>query len=861
MTIPSNIKITPWLEQYKKFKEDYPDAILLFRMGDFYEMFFDDARKAASILDIALTARDSEKKIPMAGIPHHALNIYLGRLIKAGCRAAICEQIGDVDSKKGIVERRVIRVVTPGTYVPDDNFADSGHLATVWPLKNKIAMALLSVDTGLLEAGTLSERDSAAMLTAFAPGEILYPSNLNLKNFPEFLKNYNLVGVSPENFKIQNAAGKLKNALKTSRLAGYGINEEDPCVGSAWAALDYLSATQFSTLNNVLKISPLLIKDRMSLDAAAQRNLELIPETSQSGVSLLSSIDKCRTPMGRRTLRDWLLRPLMDVKAISRRQNAIKILVEARRECSALQDILAGTRDVERALSRLALGTGNPLDLGSIRDTLRLIPDIKKISLDEGVNTIIKNIPDLSNLSNYLESALEENLPRFLGASAVIRSSFNSELNEWRSISTRGEQWLSEYLEHEREATKTPKLKAGFTNAFGYYLEAGKNGLTIQPDYFKQTQTLVNAKRYTTPELKNFEAKMKDSEAEISRIESALYAEVVNKVLENSEPLQLTGRLLGILDCVASCALIARERNYICPVVDESDIIEIKGGRHPVIEAELKDSIFVPNDVNLDSQSRVIILTGPNMAGKSTWLRMTALLAIMAQAGFWIPADGAKFGIVDRVFTRIGARDDLVRGSSTFMIEMLETANILNNVTDKSLIILDEIGRGTATWDGMSIAWAVLEFLQASSKARVLFATHCHELTCLEEKLDGVKNYSMAVSEGKEGILFLHQVVKGPADRSYGIEVARLAGLPNSVLRRAFELLEIFEREGFEVKNLTKISAPLPQIALKRQIMMFSPEADGLIEEIAGLDTDNMTPIEALNILNKLRKRSRDALK
>ena len=861
MTIPKDIKITPWLEQYKKFKEDYPDAILLFRMGDFYEMFFDDARKAAAILDIALTARDSEKKIPMAGIPHHALNIYLGRLIKAGCRAAICEQISEPDAKKGIVDRKVIRVVTPGTYVPDDNLEETGHLAAVWPVKNLIAMALLSVDTGLLEAGTLSERDAAAMLTAFAPGEVLYPSNLNIKNFPEFLKNYNLVGTSPELFKIKNAAGRLKSALKTSRLAGYGIDEEDPCAGSAWAALDYLSATQFSSLNNVLKISPLLIKDRMSLDAAAQRNLELIPETSQSGVSLLSSIDKCRTPMGRRTLRDWILRPLMDVKAISRRQNAIKILVEAGRECAALQDILAGTRDVERALSRLALGTGNPLDLGAVRDTLRLIPDIKKISLEDTVNTIIKNIPDLSELSSYLENALEENLPRFLGASPVIRSSFNNELNDLRNISTRGEQWLSEYLEKEREATKTPKLKTGFTNAFGYYLEAGKNGLTIQPDYFKQTQTLVNAKRYITPELKNFEAKMKDSEAEISKIESELYFEVVSKVLENSEPLQLTGKLLGILDCTASCASIARERNYNCPVVDESDIIEIKGGRHPVIEAELKDSIFVPNDVNLDSNGRVIILTGPNMAGKSTWLRMTALLAIMAQAGLWIPANKARFGIVDRVFTRIGARDDLVRGSSTFMVEMLETANILNNVTDKSLIILDEIGRGTATWDGMSIAWAVLEFLQSSSRARVLFATHCHELVCLEEKLDGVKNYSMAVSEGKDGILFLHQVVKGPADRSYGIEVARLAGLPNSVLRRAFELLEIFEREGFEVKNLAKISAPLPQIALKRQIMMFSPEADGLVEEIAELDTDNITPIEALNILNKLRKRSRDALK
>ncbi len=856
--IPSDIKITPWLEQYKKFKEEYPDAILLFRMGDFYEMFFDDARKAASILDIALTARDSEKKIPMAGIPHHALNIYLGRLIKAGCRAAICEQMSEPDAKKGIVDRKVIRVVTPGTYVPDDNYSEEGHLAAVYPVKNFIAMALLSVNTGLLEAGTLSARDAAAMLTAFAPGEVLYPSNIKIEKLPEFLKQFNLIQSSQENFKTENAAGKLKNSLKVKNLAGFGIDEKDPCVGSAWATLDYLSATQFSSLNDVLKISPLLIKDRMSLDAAAQRNLELIPETSQSGVSLLSCLDKCRTPMGRRNLRDWILRPLMDVKAIKRRQDAIKILVNSPSECAALQDILAGTRDVERALSRLALGTGNPLDLGAVRDTLRLIPDIKNILLDEPLKNLINTLPDLSELSNFLENALEENLPRFLGASSVIRSNFDKELEELRTISEHGEKWLAEYLEKERQATATPKLKTGYTNAFGYYLEAGKNGLTIQPDYFKQTQILVNAKRFITPELKNFEAKMKSSEAEISRVESALYQKVINEVLEHAELLQLTGRLLGILDCSASCASIARERNYICPIVDNSDVIEIKGGRHPVIEAELKDSNFVPNDVELNSEGRVIILTGPNMAGKSTWLRMTALLSIMAQAGLWIPAERARFGIVDRVFTRIGARDDLVRGSSTFMIEMLETANILNNVTDKSLIILDEIGRGTATWDGMSIAWAVLEYLQGSCKARVLFATHCHELTCLEERLEGVKNYSMAVSEGKDGILFLHQVVKGPADRSYGIEVARLAGLPDIVLRRAFELLEIFEHEGFETKE---ISAPLPQIALKRQIMMFSPEADGLVEEIATLDTDNMTPIEALNILNKLKAKSSKAVR
>ena len=856
--IPSDIKITPWLEQYKIFKEQYQDCLLLFRMGDFYEMFFDDAKNAAAVLDIALTARDSQKKIPMAGIPHHALNIYLGRLIKAGYRAAICEQIGEPDPKKGIVERKVIRVVTPGTYVPDDNSGDlSGHLASVWPLKNGIAVALLSVNTGDLEAGTLSEREAAAMITAFSPGEILYPSNV--KKLPEFLNDYNLLPVSAENFKIESAAVKLKSALKVSRLEGFGIDEEDPCVGSAWAALEYLSATQFSTLNSILKISPLLIRERMSLDSAAQKNLELIPETSGDSVSLLSSIDKCRTPMGKRALRDWILRPLMDLKAIERRQKSIEVLVNARSECSMLSDLLAGTRDIERALSRLSLGTGNPTDLGAIRDTLRIIPDIKNISLDEPLNSLQKNIPDLKNLSEYLESALEENLPRNFGAWPIIRSSFNHELEEWRNISTQGEKWLSEYLEKEREATATPKLKAGFTNAFGYYLEAGKNGLTIQPDYFRQTQTLVNSKRYTTPELKNFETKMLNSSSEISRIETEIYNEIINKTLEYGGQLRLTGKLLGILDCVSSSAGLARDRNYVCPVVDDSDVIEIKGGRHPVIENELKTSGFVPNDVKIncgDNKSRVIILTGPNMAGKSTWLRMTALLSIMSQAGLWIPAEKARFGLVDRVFTRIGARDDLVRGSSTFMVEMLETANILNNVTDRSLIILDEVGRGTATWDGMSIAWAVLEYLQGASKSRVLFATHYHELTCLEQRLEGVKNYSMAVSEGKDGILFLHQVEEGAADRSYGIEVARLAGLPDVVLRRSFELLENFEKEGV---NTEKISEPLPQIALKRQIMLFSPETDGIIEELASLDMDNITPKQAMKILYRLNEKSKNS--
>ncbi len=844
--IPDDVKITPWLEQYKSFKQEYPDALLLFRMGDFYELFFDDARTASKVLDIALTARDSGKKIPMCGIPHHALNTYLDRLIKAGYRAAICEQQGEAKAGS-LVERRVIRVATPGTYVPESEFA--GHLAAIYPVKNKISLALLSVDTGSLEAGTLPVHDALTMIIAFAPGEILYPSNS--RQIPDSLREYNLVPVSPESFRLTNAAEKLKAALKSSRLEGFGINESDPCVTCAGAVLDYLTATQFTDINDILKLSPLLVRDRMSLDSSAIINLQLIPEVSGDSVSLLQSLDKTRTPMGKRTLRDWLLRPLMDTAKIKKRQAAIASLVKDSAGCSRLADLLSGTRDIERSLSRLALRTATPLDLAAIRDTLGIIPYIKMADV---LSEIIGEIPDLSEISTYLEDSLEANLTR--SSSNVIKSGFDPELDKWRKISSDGETWLAEYLERERVNTQTPKLKTGYTNAFGYYLESGKGGLTITPEYFRQTQTLVNAKRYTTPELKDFEARMSSSEGEISRIENELYNQVIEKVLSYSKDLQLTGRLLGLLDCVVSCAVLARERNYVCPVINASSSINIVNGRHPVIETI---SGFTPNDVRLDDNSRIIILTGPNMAGKSTWLRMTALLTIMAQAGLFIPAEKASIGLVDKIFTRIGARDDLLRGNSTFMIEMLETANILNNLTDKSLIILDEVGRGTSTFDGMSIAWAVIEHLHLS-QARVLFATHYHELTCLEQRLPGIKNYSMKVSENDSGILFLHQVIEGPASRSYGIEVARLAGLPDVVLRRAFDLLTLFEREGTNIAP-EKIPAPLPQKALKRQIMLLSPEGDAIIEELASLDVNNITPIEALKLLHKFSTKANNVNK
>ncbi|MDR1377325.1 MAG: DNA mismatch repair protein MutS [Synergistaceae bacterium] len=860
MSVPEGLKVTPWLAQYKKWKEEYPGALLLFRMGDFYECFFDDAREISSILEIALTSRDSEKSIPMAGVPHHALSMYLGRLIKAGRRVAICDQVGEANGKT-IVERRVVRVVTPGTYVPEES-ENTGRLAAVSPAnngtsKNALAVALLSTETGRLEAGTLPVEEAAALVSAFDPGEILYPSNVKPEALPPSVRSFSLLPQPNELFKTSVAASRLKGVLPAP-LESYGISEDDPSVGPAWAMLDYLSSTQFSAVRHVLRMSPLKADDHMRLDEAALKNLDLMPETAGPDNSLFSCLNRCRTPMGRRTLRDWLSRPLMDLGAIAKRQDYVGCLVSDPIVLDGLQDLLSSCRDVERSLSRLCLGTGTPRDLGNIRDTLRELPRLRAFSLTEPLAQVPRALPDLGVISEFLEGALEENLPRALGAGAVVRSAFHEELASWRSVSENGEAWLEDYLKKEREATGSSRLKAGYNKVFGYYLEIGRTGLETLPPHYERRQTLVNAERFVTPELREFQDKMDRSEGEIARIEAELLRDIIERVIAHGLDLQLLGRLLGLLDCVASLARVARERGYTKPAVNGSRSLEIRGGRHPVLETTLSESSFVPNDVTLD-ETRIVILTGPNMAGKSTWLRMTALLSIMAQAGSWIPAESAALGLVDRVFTRIGARDDLVRGNSTFMVEMLETANILNNVTDRSLVILDEVGRGTATWDGMSIAWAVLEYLHhdgARAAPRVLFATHYHELTCLEERLTGVKNYSMAVAEGDQGILFLHQVTPRPADRSYGIEVARLAGLPKSVLRRAFELLELFEKEGFERSS---IPDPLPLTHLREQLTLFSPEADAVVEELADLDVDNLTPMRAMETLYKLREKSRKA--
>lgn len=852
MKLPSNVKMTPMLSQYVKWKEKYPDCLLFFRMGDFYEMFFEDAQQASEILDIALTSRDPSKSIPMAGVPFHAVNNYLGKLVKAGHKVAICEQVSEPDGKT-LVDRRVIRIVTPGTYVPEDS-GEEGRLAALKPLDDEsIALALLSVDTGHLEAGVLNKDEALALLTGFNPGEVLIPDTFKRENLPVELLDFFILQRTKEQFEPQSATEWLTRVFNVPVMTVFGLEDNTSEIGVAAAVLHYLEETQFGAIQHITRIYPLREKSFLHLDMASQYNLELI---HGDGPTLYSVLNKCKNPMGRRLLKEWILRPLLQVEEISKRQNAVEYLINDPVIRQKLQNLLAQCKDIERASSRLSLGTGNPRDLAAIRDTLLLLPDLLVYCKDNPLFQFVSQEETLDSFARLLASALCDEVPRNLHSGDVIRSGYSQELDSWRDLREHGDQWLDQYLEKEKEKTGISKLKVGSNKVFGYYLEISKGNLDKVPGNYIRKQTLVSAERFITPELKEFEEKMSVSEQEITKLESKYYADLVSKTLENIRGIQDAAIMLSCIDVIAGLAQVAWERGYIRPQLNDGLSLFIEGGRHPVIEATFLDQPFVPNDITLDNDDkRIALITGPNMAGKSTYLRMAALLVIMAQMGSFIPASQASMGIMDRVFTRIGARDELARGNSTFMVEMIETANILHNVTDRSIVILDEVGRGTSTYDGMSIAWAVLEYLDSGcgTKPKVLFATHYHELVALEEHLTSLKNLSMAVHEGTDGIAFLHKVVDGPADRSYGIEVARLAGIPPVVLKRAFQLLETFERtEGIEPARVASQTT--------QQIQLFPVSSQAIIEELASLEPNKITPFRALELLYKVSEKCREEL-
>jgi DNA mismatch repair protein MutS len=853
------------LKQYTEWKDKYPDCLLLFRMGDFFELFFDDAAIASEVLDITLTARDPEKAIPMAGVPHHALDAYMGRLISAGFKVAVCDQMTAPDGRT-LVERSVVRVVTPGTYVPQDSESD-GRLASFLLVGETASIALLTTGTGLLEAGTFSREEALSLLFSYLPRELLLAKGQE-EDFSRFAAEaMTAAGVRPVivfrdrgEFSPSFAADWLCKRWGIASLRAMGVEDADPASGAAAAALRYLEETQFGGADHVHGIKPLLPEGMLILDHTTQSNLELL---EGDGPSLFSVLNRCRTPMGRRLLRDWITHPLISIEGITFRQDCVEYLSGDSSLLKKISEALSECRDMERALGRLSMKVGNPKDLGALRDTLSAMPSLFGIVRDSGggaLLSIVDGLPDTSELELLLCRALADDLPRALSAGGVIRAGYDQTLDDARDAITHAEDNLRAFEAEERERTGI-KVKVGINKVFGYYIEVGRSYADNVPDDYVRRQTVSNGERFVNERLKDIERRVFRAEREIGEREEELYRDVLSRTLARSGECQAGARAIATLDVLRALAEVSRDNGYVRPLMDDSRIFDVRGARHPVVEKSLGNLPFTPNDITLNPDAAdpggcIAIITGPNMAGKSTYLRMTALVALMAHMGSFVPAERARIGLIDRIFTRIGARDELAKGRSTFMVEMVETANILRHVTRRSLVILDEIGRGTSTFDGMSIAWAVVEFLALNIDGctKALFATHYHELTNLA--LPRLLNLSMAVEEYSGGIRFLHKVVPHPANRSYGIEVARLAGVPNIVIRRSQELLAEFESDPSksrnEIENLSKKHV--------QKEIFFDVEREGVIERLAQSDPNGMTPMEALDLVFLLREKSRRIL-
>ncbi len=888
------------IKQYQRIKAEYPDTILFFRMGDFYEMFFEDAKIASKALQITLTSRNHNKKgenIPLCGIPYHAINTYLARLIKQGFRVAICEQVEDPKKAKGIVKREVVRVVTPGTVLDtslleakENNFIAAFYSSSFERKRTQknqmIGLAFVDISTGEFSLGEVSGNNRFQKfldeLQRFEPKEILIPENYeHLRDSRErkIITEYHVPCLTtfPESgFRYRTAEQALLDHFQVHSLAGFGCQQYSYGIAAAGALLQYLQETQKTTLAHIRKLSVLQPETFMLIDSATQRNLELyktIAEHSRSG-SLLGLLDKTMTSMGGRMLQKWMRYPLLEVKQIQERLDAVQELKEDSILRGDLRDQLQGIHDLERLITRLTLSAANARDLVALKVSLFRIPELRtllKAAHSDLITRLVESCDELQDVAQLIEYAIVEEPPVTLREGKLIRSEYNAELDELRTISREGKNWIAGLERQERERTGINSLKAKYNKVFGYFIEVTKPNLSLVPDNYIIKQQLVNAVRYITPELKEYESKVLGAEDKIVDLEYSLFQEIRQTVTTEVERVLHTAEKIAVLDVFAALAEVADRNLYVKPVINAADRLEISEGRHPVIEQMKMDEPFIPNDTQLDCQeNRLLIITGPNMAGKSTFIRQVALITLMAQIGSFVPAQKAMIGVADRIFTRIGASDNLSRGESTFMVEMNETANILNNATHRSLIILDEIGRGTSTFDGMSIAWAVAEYIsnQEILGARALFATHYHELTELACLLSGVKNYNVAVKEWNDQVIFLRKIVEGGADQSYGIQVARLAGLPAAVIHRAKEILADLEqdRHGEAEHHFLKwqpsseeTGQPVNRLQskckiLSPQLSLFGETPHPVITKLKSLDVNTLTPIDALNFLHDLQK-------
>jgi len=801
------------MQQYQSIRRTLPpDTLLLFRLGDFYELFFEDAKGASEILNVALTKRNG---IPMCGVPYHAADAYIGRLIKAGHRVAICDQLSDPQPGK-IVDRQVTQIISPGT-VSNLELLDArrnNFLAAINRANGRYGLALLDVSTGDFRVSELPGLSAALdELNRFAPAEVIAPDSLNLSE----IRN-----ASPYDgyaFECEHADDLLRKQFCVQSLDGFGCNGMPAAIGAAGAIIHYLKHQLRRSTSHIRSLGVFLSDEFVALDIATQRNLELVASQGSSGqTSLLSAIDRTVTPMGGRMLRQWILKPLRQLAGIRRRQSLIQELLDQSFLLNSCRRTMQGIRDIERTLSRLSQGSGNARDLGSVRNSLETFPELldhlealERIALGSGqdrlgheIRTQIHPLPELKKL---LDRALVDEPPALIKEGGIFRTRYHEGLDELRSASAGGKDWIASLQRREIERTGIKSLKVRFNSVFGYFIEVTKANLDAVPNDYTRKQTTVGGERFITPELKEMEAKILGADERSKALEYELFLDLKEQALQCLPQLQETARAIAMLDAIASLAETARLYGYCKPALSDGLRISIQDGRHPVLDQSLTEEKFVPNDCFVDGdENRLLLITGPNMAGKSTFIRQVALVVLLAQIGSFVPASAAEIGIVDRIFTRVGASDDLSRGQSTFMVEMNETANIVNNATSASLIILDEIGRGTSTFDGLSIAWSVAEHLHDLIQARTLFATHYHEMTELERICPGVKNYNVAVREWNDQIIFLRKIQRGAADKSYGIQVARLAGLPIGIVDRAKEILANLEASELNAQGKPRLA-------------------------------------------------------
>ena len=863
---------TPLMRQYAAIKKEHPNALLFFRLGDFYELFFDDAVLAARELQITLTSRNKEKGIavPMCGVPYHAAEGYIAKLIRKGFKVAICEQMEDPRLAKKLVRREVTRVVTPGTAADSSlSSEENNFLGALASTGDRVGFAALDLSTGEFRATEFQGADAARRiqeeLAQLRPKELLYASAAPLfeasGSGDRRSAGYAETPLDDWVFAPDHAIPLLENHFGVLSLEGFGLAGKPAAASAAGAILHYVRSTQRGTLEHVDRIGFYERQNCLVLDAVTVRNLELIEPLfagSDAGITLFRAIDASITPMGKRLLRAWLLRPSIDRREIEARLDAVEVQVKDTVAREELRRALEGIFDLERLLSRVTLETANPRDVLALAASLERIPaaraSVGRLS-SERLLGLHAAIDELIDLRTRIDQTIVAEPPISLSDGGVIAPGVDAELDQLRDLSRNSKQYLAQIEQRERQRTGIGSLKVKFNSIFGYYLEVSKPNLHLVPADYERKQTLVNAERFTTPELKEYEAKILDAQEKMVEIERRLFAELRTTIAGEARRIRQTALALAEVDVLAGLAHLAALRNYCRPKLEDSGDLEIVAGRHPVIEEQELGGgdRFVPNDLYLNSTSHtILVLTGPNMGGKSTYLRQAALIVILAQMGSFVPARSARLGLVDRVFTRIGASDNLARGRSTFMVEMTETAAILHTATPRSLILLDEVGRGTSTYDGLAIAWAAIEYLHARTRAKTLFATHYFELTELADQLSGVKNYHVSVKETGGGIVFLRKIEPGAADRSYGIEVAKLAGLPNEVIERAREVLN--EHENAERQLMGQLAGDDSRPPLPAQLTIFTPISQPVLEKLREVDLNRLTPLEALNLLAELKK-------